>query len=764
MSLPIVASAVGSGLEERWAPSSDLPHALVLAVLAAAALGLALLVLELVRTGRRTRVAVSLVLVSGAAALALLVTAVLRPVRVHERAIELGASVVVLADGSRSMDLREGDGTRRQRLEAALTALDARFAKLRTRRLAFGRGAAVPLDVPSRGASSPKGPLAVLPATSSDLHAALESIVDGSGELPRAIVVVSDGRLDRPGPSELEAQLRAALGGVAVPIHTVYVATDDPRDATLRSVRIADAVVAHQPSTLTVEVACTGGLECDKLPLRVYELFSDEPPVERASGVAHVDSGRAELTLEVTLDRAGKRILEVELDAPVGDTIPENNRRFITVDVARDRVRLLHVAGRPTYDVRALRSWLKSDVSADVVAFFILRTRTDDVAAAQDELALIPFPVDELFTRHLQSFDAVILQDFDAEPYGLSVHLVRLAEYVRQGGGLIMVGGPNAFVAGNYASTPLAKVLPVGLEGIAADRAVDLASFAPTITKAGRRSPVLEALLGLVGEGLPAMPGTNVVASARDGATVLLAHPTLRVASGAAMPVLALGEFGSGRSVALTVDGSHLLQFGTFAADAGGRAHGALWDALLGWLMRDARFEPAVVELDGGCIAGLSATLRLRAVFGDEPVDAHLTVASMGNGAIVRTESVRLDPDAPATAAVRLGALAPGGYTATVRLDHGGGSAPSRYDFACEVGGDEWADPRPDVERLRAISAHTGGVSVDPADVRSIPTPSASRVVSERRVEPLLPPWGWTLGAAVALGAHWIARRKAGLA
>ena len=35
------------------------------------------------------------------------------------------------------------------------------------------------------------------------------------------------------------------------------------------------------------------------------------------------------------------------------------------VDVARERVRVLHVAGRPTYDVRALRTWLKSNASVD---------------------------------------------------------------------------------------------------------------------------------------------------------------------------------------------------------------------------------------------------------------------------------------------------------------------------------------------------------------------------------------------------------------
>src|SRR5690606_1150593 len=97
-----------------------------------------------------------------------------------------------------------------------------------------------------------------------------------------------------------------------------------------------------------------------------------------ASGVAQVKDGKATVELKVTLDRAGDRILEVAITPPSADSIPANNRRLLSLNVARERIRLLHVAGRPTYDVRALRMWLKSDESVDVVAFFILRTEEDD--------------------------------------------------------------------------------------------------------------------------------------------------------------------------------------------------------------------------------------------------------------------------------------------------------------------------------------------------------------------------------------------------
>ena len=55
------------------------------------------------------------------------------------------------------------------------------------------------------------------------------------------------------------------------------------------------------------------------------------------------------------------------------------------------------------------------------------------------------------------------MQDIDAVTYKLARHLPALENYVRSGGGLIMVGGPSAFAGGGYAHSPLERVLPVEL-------------------------------------------------------------------------------------------------------------------------------------------------------------------------------------------------------------------------------------------------------------------------------------------------------------
>ena len=737
--------------------STDLGRAALTFGCVLAALSLGLLVYELVKARKPLRVAMPIAL-TGVLGIVALLLAVLRPAKVQSDGTPVGPRVVVLVDASRSIDLPGDDATRRETIAKVLKEIDARSKDVREVSLTFGSGPARPIP---KGAMK-NGAFDVPAAPHSDLLAALDSVARAPDEHPSAIIVISDGRLDRP----VEGQGRVALGldGLEIPVHAVSLTEKIPNDASVRKVSTAGAAVAHQPFSLRVEVGCAGGMTCESVPVVVRELRDREDPDVLAKGFATVRDGVGIVELPITLHRAGPRVIEVAIEAPSGDAIPDNDRRFVTLDVARDRVRVLHVAGRPTYDVRALRMWLKADESVDVVAFFILRTPTDSVGAPPSDLALIPFPVDELFSVHLPSFDAVVLQDFNAELYGLTKHLGSLANYVREGGGLIMVGGPDAFGPGKYAASPLADVLPVALSPELEDpeTGVDLAWFTPTLTPSGKVAPVLGPLREIIGETFPDMPGTNVVGAARPGATVLLTHPRLK-AGGAPMPVLALGESGTGRTIALTVDGSHRLLFSSFAAAAAGRAHGALWDGLLGWLMRDPRFDSTVVDLPNGCIADAPTDLVLRPLPGTKG-QAHVTVMKLGSRKTVFDGRQPL-ADGDGATTFLLDPLPPGGYAASVEIvEDGGASGPvTRRDFACEKGGDEWADSRPDPARLKAIADATGGKVVRPGDIDSIPLPQATVVSSQRKVEPILPPWAWTLSAAALVGAHWIARRRSGL-
>jgi uncharacterized membrane protein len=737
--------------------SADMPP---WAVALACALALASFVLLLFEMRGRERGGAAIA-ATGLLAVASLLAAVLRPARVSARETTVGARVVVLADASRSMALPGDDG--RPRSEARDRAIERLRGGGRTARfvvLGFGQGAPRLLDEAGGAASdhAARDP-------HSDLGAAVRALAASPEERPASVVVVSDGRLDDPPEGAAAPALRALGEALRVPVSTIATTRESPADASVRRVSAAGAAVAHVPLPLRVEVGCAGGLACDEVPVTARELRDDGPPANLASGVAHVKDGKATLDLTITLERAGTRIVEVAIDPPAGDTIAANDRRLVTFEVARERVRLLHVAGRPTNDVRALRRWLKSDASVDLVAFFILRLTDSDLHATEKELALIEFPVDELFSAQLPSFDAVILQDFDGEPYGLGKYLDNIRQYVRRGGGLVIVGGKNAFTAAGYGGTPLADVLPVALDppgGAGGAGGADVTPLVPQWTPDGLGAPLLEPLRGVLGgDELPEMSGANILGDLREGSVALWTHPTRTTSGGAPMPVLAIGEAGDGRTIALGVDGTWELEFSQLGARTAGRGHGALWDGLLGWLMRDPRFEPAQVEVAGGCTAGLASTLRARlpASGSRSSRPVVLDIARLdGPG-----HDIHLEAEWPAESGFVDFALPPleaGGYTARLRI---GGGTTTRRDFACEAGGDEWADSRPDPDRLRALAEATGGAFALASDAGSLPLPRPTVVSAERHVTPVAPPWIWTAVAAALLGAHWTARRRGGL-
>jgi hypothetical protein len=224
------------------------------------------------------------------------------------------------------------------------------------------------------------------------------------------------------------------------------------------------------------------------------------------------------------------------------------------------------------------------------------------------------------------------------------------------------------------------------------------------------------------------------------------------------MPILSVGEVGSGRSIALAVDGAWELEYSPLGARTQGRGYAALWEGLLGWLMRDPRYEPAQIALPNGCTVGTNAKLKVRAAAGIKADGAKVSVKRLDEDK--PPVALPLDPKADLTQGVELDlpALPEGGYTAKVTF----GTGPSTsLDFACEAGGDEWADPRPDPDRLRAIAKETHGQFAWAWDPK-LDLPKPTVVSAERQVVAVAPAWAWSLLAAAMLGAHWWVRRKRG--
>ena len=120
-----------------------------------------------------------------------------------------------------------------------------------------------------------------------------------------------------------------------------------------------------------------------------------------------------------------------------GEVSQLNNRAVVEINGVRDRLRVLLISGEPHPGERTWRRLLKADPSVDLVHFTILRPPEKDDLTPLNELALIAFPVRELFVDKIGEFDLIILDRFQNRGLLPLPYLANIASHVRQGGALL---------------------------------------------------------------------------------------------------------------------------------------------------------------------------------------------------------------------------------------------------------------------------------------------------------------------------------------
>jgi uncharacterized membrane protein len=715
---------------------------------------LALLALVAAVRGRRSLPALLGELLLWALALSGAVVALARPVWVEEKGRTEPGRVAVLVDASSSMAVREGS---RSRSDDALAKVDA-LAKDGAEVFHFG------------GTLEPGAPDAFdLPET--DLESALQALSDRyAGEKLAAVAVISDG-IDR---GLLRRRFQREENPVPPPTPGPLTVYQVGRPAELRdlSVHTVDAggyAYVHAPFTIRASVLGLGfaGKTVD------VSLLQDGGQV--ASKSVQLDpKGEGEVAFEVTPDRAGRFSYLVQVPDYQDDAVPGNNALPVVVRVVRDRIRVLQVAGSPSWDVKFLRRFLKGDPSVDLVSFFILRTRRD-LASDWDEseLSLIQFPYQQLFTDELKTFDLVVFQNFDHEPYfeGYSETLLaNLRDFVEKDGhAIVMVGGDRSFSLGGYGGTPLAEVLPVDM---AEDKVEpDPTPFRPELTDAGKRHPITR-LVADPDENetwwgrLHTLDGTNVGLRPKHDAAVLLRHPTLRGTDGELLSVLSVRESGKGRTMALTVDTSWRWSLSEAAVGRGNQAYLRFWKSAMRWLVQDPTTSRVTVD-----------TRRENYVLGDEVKlvvsarDPDFAPLKQGKvHAVVQTGADRWQlegatgPDGEAVVAFPTERRGAHRVDVTVKDASGHDVGVASTVFAVTSRDPELDEVAPDAAFLQWLATRSGGVYHGPGDDGPLlRDPTAGRTVWDRReVEvwrsPLVALW-----IGLFAGLAWIVRRRAGL-
>lgn len=646
----------------------------------------------------------------------LLVLGALSQPRLVEQTRETRPDIaLLLVDRSDSTQVAAGHAAA---IEAARRQIEARIGRLREVELRV-------VDIPEGGNQGTRA------------FAALEQAL---ADIPTArlagVLLLSDGQIH-----DVPADGTGWAPGEGVPLHLLMPGRQGEVDRRIRLLEAPGFGIVGRSVELRLIVEDLG------VPAQTGQAQLTLRRDGQAPITESVPIGR-EHRITLPIERAGPSVIDLVAETRPGEVSDVNNRVVVSINGVRDRLRVLLVSGEPHAGERTWRRLLKADPGVDLVHFTILRPPEKDDLTPLNELALIAFPVRELFQVKLRDFDLVVFDRFANRGILPPSYLRNIAEYVRGGGALLASVGPEFVGSTSLASTPLGAVLPARPAG---QQAILDQAFRPRITIPGARHPVTEGLAGANTDSTEPSWGRwyrTIRTEARSGTTVM------EGAGGA--PLLVLDRVGQGRVALMLSDQIWLWSRG----HDGGGPQQELLRRTAHWLMR----EPELEEED-------------------------LTARIEAGRLMVNRRS--LDAGAPPEVTI----TAPDGTQSRVPLANGGGGRASaeapaaapglwqvsdgrRQAFAAAMPANppEFADLRADPARVQSLVAATGGAARwlgDGASVPEIRSVSAGRDaqgsgwIGLRRREdhtvtgiaalPLLPPW---LMLPLLLGVAIIAWRS----
>jgi len=595
------------------------------------------------------------------------------------------------------------------------------------------------------------------------LGAGVRAVLDDlRGAAPAAIVILSDG-VNTDGPPLAEAALLARRRGV--PLFTVALGSDRPvRDLKLADLLVDDVVFAGDVVQFEAKLSGTG-FQGETVPVVLREKDRSEV-LARVEVTVGPDEQSQSVRLPYRPPEVGKFRYVVEVTPQPGEQQTENNRQERVVEVRKEEIRVLLVAGWPNYEFRYLRNLLARDETVELGT--VLQEAAPEYAE-QDAAALPDFPVgrDELF-----DYDVVILDD--ADPSLLSDSMLKnLAEFVDQpakGGALVLIAGPR-YLPSAYGDTPLAGLMPIELTSVRYPQPGEASEpFQVRPTPLGLAGPAMQlgdsaAETRRIWEKLPPLYWHVEAPELKPGARVLAEHPHERGPDGRPLPLIVVQYVGAGEVLFHAVD-----ETWRWRRRLGDVFFARYWVQMLRQLSRSklaGAGKTAVLSTDRRQYQQ-GEPVRLRVRFSDErrapEEDDGVTVVLERPSH--KSERIKLRrTHGRGTFEALLSRPAVGNYHAWMAIPTVEGRAPA-VDFTVEAPRGEFERIRVDTVALRLAARQTRGrfYTFDTAAQLVGDLPEGRQVpVETLPPKPLWNRWPLLLLFLGLLTAEWILRKRGGM-
>lgn len=421
------------------------------------------------------------------------------------------------------------------------------------------------------------------------------------GVPPSAILLLTDGQTT---DGESLAQAADVARRKGVPLYTIGLGDPEPpRDLELSDLLVDEVVFAEDLVRFQAKLAGRG-FAGQEITVRLLELPKGSKDRAQAREIGRSAPVRIPPDGQPVRVEIGHRPKEtgdvtflLEVEPQPRELRVDNNRIERTVNVRKDKLKILLTDGEPRYEFRYLKEFLRREETTQVK---VVLQAADREFANQDETALPYFPItkEELF-----DFDVVIIGDIDPGLLSAS-QMENLAEFVTEkGGGVLFVAGVDFDPLG-YRGTALERLLPILLTEARNPTSVGnaITSYRPKLSAEGRVHPIFrfgddEAQSAKIWDNLPELHWFFEAPRKQPAAFVLAEHPTVSGPNGF-VPLVAYQFLGAGKTMFQSFDDTWLWR-----RRMGDRYFGRYWIQTIRFLARS--------KLAGGKQAELT-TDRLR--------------------------------------------------------------------------------------------------------------------------------------------------------
>ena len=394
------------------------------------------------------------------AAMVILLLGWLRPGMISQVSRESAGAIAVLLDVSQSMTLPSGFGeqtrweTQQKTWERLASTTDLSIGQSKIVPFLYSdrpNGAVIEND-PSLSqvfAQEPSGQV-------TDLGQSLSELTRQQVDPPlRAVIMMGDGTQTAT-PANVDPSVVARqMAQLDQPIYMVAIGARNEKSQ-VRDVGI-EGLQEHFSAFIKKELVIrflidAQGVQNQPIEMQLKLRSSGKPDQILESRTVLASKGREKIPqqFQIVIPEVGEYLLEASVKVEGRDQIPSNNVAVSFITVREGGARILYLEGQPRAEQLFLKRSLNESLDFDVeYEWFPEKTRNN-------------WGRNNLSSRiRFDAYDVIIIGDLDARVFSDGTQTA-LANAVKRGAGLLLLGGYHSFDAGGYGRAPtLRQLFPV---------------------------------------------------------------------------------------------------------------------------------------------------------------------------------------------------------------------------------------------------------------------------------------------------------------